>query len=136
MLPGVTGRKSQIRSCLLPKTSRYTRTRIEAVLEKIKLLEAEVVAEVQKKQQEFTYKVVKGEHGMACVEVDGEVMTPVEIAAMILRGLRDRAEEVLGSKVVKAVITVPAYFNDAQRQATKDAGRVAGLEVERMLSRS
>ena len=71
---------------------------------------------------------------MACVEIEGQMLSPVEISAMVLRTLRDRAEEVLGEDVSQAVITVPAYFNDAQRQATKDAGRVAGLDVLRIVN--
>ena len=66
------------------------------------------------------------------VEIEGKQYTPQEISAMILQYLKGYAEEYLGEKVEKAVITVPAYFNDAQRQATKDAGRIAGLEVERI----
>jgi len=84
--------------------------------------------------EKFTYKVVKGEHGMAYVEVDGQAMSPVEISAMILRALRERVEDFIGEQVDDAVITVPAYFNDAQRQATQDAGRVAGLNVLRIIN--
>ena len=80
------------------------------------------------------YRIVKGDRGMACVEVDGQIMTPVEISAMILRSLRERAEDVLGEDVEDVVITTPAYFNDNQRQATKDAGRVAGLNVLRIIN--
>ena len=68
------------------------------------------------------------------VEIEGKSYTPQEISAMILQYLKGYAEEYLGEKVDKAVITVPAYFNDAQRQATKDAGRIAGLEVERIVN--
>ncbi|RKZ12402.1 molecular chaperone DnaK [bacterium] len=81
-----------------------------------------------------TYKIVKGENDMACVDVDGEILTPVEISAMLLREIRNRVEEVLGEEVPDAVITVPAYFNDAQRQATQDAGRVAGLDTLRIIN--
>jgi molecular chaperone DnaK len=84
--------------------------------------------------EDYAYKVVRGDHGMACVEIDGQVYTAVELSAMILGALRRRAEEVLGEELTQAVITVPAYFNDAQRQATKDAGRVAGLDVLRILN--
>jgi molecular chaperone DnaK len=80
------------------------------------------------------YKIVKGEKGMACIEINGDVLSPVEISAMLLRELRNRAEEVLGEEVTDAVITVPAYFNDAQRQATQDAGRVAGLNTLRIIN--
>ena len=68
------------------------------------------------------------------VELDGRMYTPQEISAMILQYLKGYAEDYLGEKVEKAVITVPAYFSDAQRQATKDAGKIAGLEVERIIN--
>ena len=70
------------------------------------------------------------------VEANGKKYTPQEISAMILGYIKDYAESYLGEKVTKAVITVPAYFNDAQRQATKDAGKIAGLEVERIINSS
>ena len=68
------------------------------------------------------------------VEVEGKEYTPQEISAIILQNLKASAEAYLGETVTKAVITVPAYFNDAERQATKDAGRIAGLEVERIIN--
>ncbi len=80
------------------------------------------------------YKVVKADNGDARVEVRGKVYSPPEVSAMILRKLKEAAEAYLGEKVTKAVITVPAYFNDSQRQATKDAGQIAGLEVLRIVN--
>jgi molecular chaperone DnaK len=80
------------------------------------------------------YKVVRASNGDARVEVRGKVYSPPEISAMILRKLKEAAEAYLGEKIAKAVITVPAYFNDSQRQATKDAGAVAGLEVLRIIN--
>ena len=80
------------------------------------------------------YKVVKAGNGDARVEVRGKQYAPPEISAMILRKLKEAAEAYLGEKVTQAVITVPAYFNDSQRQATKDAGRIAGLEVLRIIN--
>jgi molecular chaperone DnaK len=80
------------------------------------------------------YKVVKAANGDARVEVRGKVYSPPEISAMILRKLKEAAEAYLGEKVTQAVITVPAYFNDSQRQATKDAGKIAGLEVLRIIN--
>ena len=68
------------------------------------------------------------------VDIDGKSYTPQELSAMILQNLKNTAESYLGDKVDKAVITVPAYFNDAERQATKDAGKIAGLEVERIIN--
>jgi molecular chaperone DnaK len=80
------------------------------------------------------FRVVRGENDTARVEVDGKVFSPPEISAMVLQKLKGAAEDYLGEKVSKAVITVPAYFNDAQRQATKDAGQIAGLEVVRLVN--
>jgi len=80
------------------------------------------------------YRVVAGENGDARVEVQGKKMSPPEISAAILTKLKEAAEAYLGEKVTAAVITVPAYFNDAQRQATKDAGQVAGLDVKRIIN--
>jgi molecular chaperone DnaK len=80
------------------------------------------------------YKVAKGTNGEARVEVRGKQYAPPEISAMILRKLKEAAEAYLGEKVTQAVITVPAYFNDSQRQATKDAGKIAGLEVLRIIN--
>ena len=80
------------------------------------------------------YKVVAAPNGDAAVEVNGKVYTAQEISAMILRKLKEDAESFLGEKITEAVITVPAYFNDQQRQATKDAGRIAGLEVKRIVN--
>ncbi|MCO6049422.1 molecular chaperone DnaK [Mesorhizobium sp. RP14(2022)] len=80
------------------------------------------------------YKIVKGDNGDAWVEASGKKQSPSQISAMILQKMKETAESYLGEKVEKAVITVPAYFNDAQRQATKDAGRIAGLEVLRIIN--
>src|SRR4051812_24312940 len=80
------------------------------------------------------YKVVKAGNGEARIEVRGKQYAPPEISAMILRKLKEAAEAYLGEKVTQAVITVPAYFNDSQRQATKDAGKISGLEVMRIIN--
>src|SRR5437660_9633225 len=80
------------------------------------------------------YQFAEGESGTVRFEVRGRAVTPVEVSAEILRALKARAEEQLGMEVRQAVITVPAYFDDAQRQATKEAGRLAGLEVLRLLN--
>jgi molecular chaperone DnaK len=90
--------------------------------------------EVSEESKLVPYKVVKGDSNDARVEASGKKYSPPEISAMILGKLKEAAEAYLGEKVTKAVITVPAYFNDAQRQATKDAGKIAGLEVMRIIN--
>ncbi|WP_297323145.1 molecular chaperone DnaK [uncultured Bartonella sp.] len=80
------------------------------------------------------YKIVKGDNGDAWVEVEGKKYSPSQVSAMILQKMKETAESYLGEKVEQAVITVPAYFNDAQRQATKDAGKIAGLDVLRIIN--
>ncbi|MCX5875337.1 MAG: Hsp70 family protein, partial [Deltaproteobacteria bacterium] len=91
-------------------------------------------AEVKKSIEISPFQIVNGKDGDAAVEVDSKVMTPAEISAMILTKMKQTAEEYLGEEVTEAVITVPAYFNDSQRQATKDAGRIAGLNVQRIIN--
>src|SRR5262249_16741976 len=90
--------------------------------------------EVQEEMKRVPYKVVKGKNGDAAFEVRGKAVTPPEVSAKVLQKLKQAAEDYLGEKVTDAVITVPAYFNDSQRQATKDAGRIAGLEVKRIVN--
>ena len=90
--------------------------------------------EVQEEAKRVPYKVVKGPHDDVRVELSGKAYTPQELSAMILQKLKSAAEDFLGEKVTKAVITVPAYFNDSQRQATKQAGEIAGLEVPRIIN--
>jgi molecular chaperone DnaK len=90
--------------------------------------------EVESERKTISYKVVKGKDGRAVVEVEGKQYTPEEISAMVLQKLKADAEAYLGQPVTEAVITVPAYFNDAQRQATKDAGKIAGLDVKRIIN--
>src|SRR6267142_868877 len=90
--------------------------------------------EVLQELKVVPYKVIKASNGDARVEVRGKQYSPPEISAMILRKLKEAAEAYLGEKVTQAVITVPAYFNDSQRQATKDAGKIAGLEVLRIIN--
>src|SRR3954462_3952727 len=90
--------------------------------------------EIGDERKRVPYKVVKADNGDAAVEIDGKKYSPPEISARILQKLKRAAENYLGDTVTDAVITVPAYFNDAQRQATKDAGRVAGLEVRRIIN--
>jgi molecular chaperone DnaK len=90
--------------------------------------------EVQKAIKVLPYKVVKGDDGLATVEIRDKRYSPPEISAFILQKMKQTAEDYLGEKVTEAVITVPAYFNDGQRQATKDAGRIAGLNVLRIIN--
>jgi molecular chaperone DnaK len=90
--------------------------------------------ETLSEQKRVPYKVAKGDNGDAMVEIAGKKWSPPEISAKILQKLKRAAENYLGDTVTEAVITVPAYFNDAQRQATKDAGRIAGLEVRRIIN--
>ena len=90
--------------------------------------------EVNEEIKMVPYKVVKGAKDDARVDVEGKQYSPPEISALILQKLREAAEDYLGEKISEAVITVPAYFNDSQRQATKDAGRIAGLEVKRIIN--
>ncbi|MBI2881632.1 MAG: molecular chaperone DnaK [Candidatus Tectomicrobia bacterium] len=90
--------------------------------------------EVGREIEEVPYKVVRGAHGDARVEIRGKDFSPPEISAFILQKLKSAAEDYLGHPVTEAVVTVPAYFNDSQRQATKDAGRIAGLDVKRIIN--
>jgi len=90
--------------------------------------------EVTEEAKRVPYKVTKGKNSDASIEIRGKAYSPPEISAKVLQKLKKAAEDYLGEKVTEAVITVPAYFNDAQRQATKDAGRVAGLEVKRIVN--
>ena len=90
--------------------------------------------EVKKMREKASFKIIEGDNGDAWVDIDGEKYAPSQISAMILQKMKETAESFLGEKVTKAVITVPAYFNDSQRQATKDAGRIAGLEVLRIIN--
>ncbi|UQA60894.1 molecular chaperone DnaK [Polyangium aurulentum] len=90
--------------------------------------------EVQEETKRVPYKVLKGKNGDSSFDVRGKQLSPPEVSAKVLQKLKKAAEDYLGEKVTEAVITVPAYFNDAQRQATKDAGRIAGLEVKRIVN--
>ncbi|MEE0706579.1 MAG: Hsp70 family protein, partial [Adlercreutzia sp.] len=90
--------------------------------------------ETPEEQKTVSYKVQKGKDGRAVIDIDGKDYTPEEISAMVLQKLKTDAEKQVGEPITQAVITVPAYFNDAQRQATKDAGKIAGLEVLRIIN--
>ena len=91
-------------------------------------------AEVKRSAEVSPFKIVEGSSGSVSVDVDGKVYRPAEISAMVLTKMKQAAEEYLGEEVTDAVVTVPAYFNDSQRQATKDAGKIAGLNVQRIIN--
>lgn len=90
--------------------------------------------EVQALKKDYPYEIVEGKNGMAAVKIDDKIYTSQEISAMILRKLKADAEKFLGQEIKEAVITVPAYFNDSQRTATKEAGQIAGLDVKRIIN--
>ena len=91
-------------------------------------------SESKKEAERVPYKVIKGDNDTPRVDIDGRLYTPQELSAMVLQKMKKTAEEFLDQEVTEAVITVPAYFNDAQRQATKEAGEIAGLKVRRIIN--
>jgi molecular chaperone DnaK len=113
---------------------RQAVTNAENTVYSIKRFMGRKYEEVNEEMKMVPYKVTRSSNGDARVEISGKEYSPPEISAMILQKLKSAAEDYLGQKVEKAVITVPAYFNDSQRQATKDAGRIAGLEVLRIIN--
>src|SRR5215475_2894874 len=113
---------------------RQAVTNAENTVYSIKRFMGRRYEEVNEEMKMVPYKVTRSANGDARVEANGKEYSPPEISAMILQKLKSAAEDYLGQKIDKAVITVPAYFNDAQRQATKDAGRIAGLEVLRIIN--
>ena len=100
----------------------------------IKRFMGESFSAMAKEIKNVSYKVVKGDNNTPRVDIDGRLYTPQEISAMVLQKMKKTAEDYLGTSVSQAVVTVPAYFNDAQRQATKEAGEIAGLKVERIIN--
>jgi len=92
------------------------------------------VNEVTEEMKKVPYQVLGGENGSARIKINDNLYSPPEISAMVLQKMKKTAEEYLGQEVTEAVITVPAYFNDSQRQATKDAGEIAGLKVRRIIN--
>ena len=113
---------------------RQAITNPEKTISSIKRFMGESFSAMSKEIKNVSYKVVKGDNNTPRVEIDGRKYTPQEISAMILQKMKKTAEDYLGQKVNDAVVTVPAYFNDAQRQATKEAGEIAGLNVKRIIN--
>ncbi|SVC78043.1 uncharacterized protein METZ01_LOCUS330897, partial [marine metagenome] len=113
---------------------RQAVTNPENTIFSIKRFMGRMFKEVDNEISEVPYKVVKNSNGAVIVKANDKDYTPPEISAMVLQKLKQDAEEYLGTKVTDAVITVPAYFNDSQRQATKDAGKIAGLNVRRIIN--
>ncbi|MSP60683.1 MAG: molecular chaperone DnaK [Myxococcales bacterium] len=113
---------------------RQSITNPENTIYSIKRFMGRKFEEVTEEAKRVPYKIVRAPNGDAAVEIRGKRWSPQEISARILSKLKNAAEQYLGEKITEAVITVPAYFNDAQRQATKDAGRIAGLEVKRIVN--
>lgn len=113
---------------------RQAVTNPEKTVYSIKRFMGNKYSESNKEAERVPYKVVKGDNDTPRVDIDGRLYTPQELSAMILQKMKKTAEDYLGQDVSRAVITVPAYFNDAQRQATKEAGEIAGLTVERIIN--
>lgn len=113
---------------------RQAITNPEKTIYSIKRFMGETWSQSEAETKRVPYKVVKGDNNTPRVDIDGRLYTPQEISAMVLQKMKKTAEDYLGQEVNQAVITVPAYFNDAQRQATKEAGEIAGLKVERIVN--
>ena len=113
---------------------RQAITNPKRTINSIKRFMGETYDQVAKEIERVPYKVVRGDNGTPRVDIDGRLYTPQEISAMILQKMKKTAEDYLGQSVTEAVITVPAYFNDSQRQATKEAGEIAGLTVKRIVN--
>ena len=113
---------------------RQAITNPQRTISSIKRFMGESWEQVQQEVNRVPYKVVKGDNNTPRVDIDGRLYTPQELSAMILQKMKKTAEDYLGQEVTDAVITVPAYFSDSQRQATKEAGQIAGLEVKRIVN--
>ncbi|HHU34038.1 MAG TPA: Hsp70 family protein, partial [Bacteroidetes bacterium] len=113
---------------------RQAITNAEKTIYSIKRFMGETYDKVNKEVNRVTYKVVKGDNNTPRVKIDDKLYSPQEISAMVLQKMKQTAEDYLGQEVTEAVITVPAYFSDSQRQATKEAGEIAGLKVKRIIN--
>ena len=133
-LPSVVGFVKSGEKVVGMPAKRQAVTNPENTVFSIKRFMGRRLGEVSEEMTMVPYKVVAGDNGDARVSIEGKLYSPPEVSALILQKLKQAAEDYLGEKVEKAVITVPAYFNDAQRQATKDAGLIAGLQVERLVN--
>ncbi|MCU0330489.1 MAG: molecular chaperone DnaK [Candidatus Kapabacteria bacterium] len=120
----VVGQAAKRQAVTNPKNTVYS----------VKRFIGRTLSETSDEAKSVPYAVVAGDNGTARVDIDGRLYTPPEISAMVLQKMKQTAEDYLGEKITEAVITVPAYFNDAQRQATKDAGEIAGLTVKRIIN--
>ena len=134
LTPSVVGFTKEGERLVGQVAKRQAVTNTENTVYSIKRFMGRKYDEVAPEAGRVPYKVVRSESGDAWVEVRGRKHSPPEISAMVLQKLKQAAEDYLGEKVTDAVITVPAYFNDAQRQATKDAGQIAGLNVRRIIN--
>jgi molecular chaperone DnaK len=113
---------------------RQAITNPDKTISSIKRFMGRFYDEVKEESKQASYKIVKGDNNTARVKIEDRTYAPQEISAMILQKMKQTAEEYLGEKVTEAVITVPAYFNDAQRKATQEAGEIAGLDVKRIIN--
>jgi len=134
LTPSVVGYTKDGERLVGQVAKRQSITNPEKTVYSIKRFMGRRFSEVSEESRRVPYKVVEGPHGDARVEIDGKQYSPPEISAQVLLKLKRAAENYLGEKVTDAVITVPAYFNDSQRQATKDAGEIAGLNVRRIVN--
>jgi molecular chaperone DnaK len=132
--PSVVGFKKDGEKIVGAAAKRQAVTNPTNTIYSIKRFMGRKFDEVATEIGEVPYKVIRGDNGVARVQMEDRVYSPPEISALILQKMKQTAEDYLGEKVTEAVITVPAYFNDSQRQATKDAGRIAGLEVKRIIN--
>lgn len=130
--PSVVSYKDQERLVGVP-AKRQAVTNPEKTISSAKRFIGRKFSEVESEIKNVPYKVKAGNNGDAVIEVDGKTLTPEEVGAQVLIKMKETAEAYLGEKITEAVITVPAYFNDSQRQSTKDAGRIAGLDVKRII---
>src|SRR5574342_186048 len=134
LTPSVVGYTKDDERLVGQVAKRQAITNPERTVYSIKRFMGRRFSEIQEEIRRVPYRVVEGERGDARVEIDGKQFSPPEISAQVLLKLKRAAENYLGDKVTEAVITVPAYFNDSQRQATKDAGEIAGLVVKRIVN--